>query len=69
MLVRPRAPQARPRAHMLLVLLTPTWILQTCHRVGRVGMMLQTYTQVLQARPQVLQATSGSGLFMTWGDS
>jgi hypothetical protein len=77
MLVHPRASQARPqasqvcpqvtqvhpRARMLLVLLTPTWILQTCPQVGQVGVMLQTYTQVLwfrtrvlQARPQVLQA-------------
>jgi hypothetical protein len=61
--VCPQVTQVHPRARMLLVLLTPTWILQTCPRVGQVGVMLQTYTQVLwfrtrvlQARPQVLQA-------------
>jgi len=37
---RPQAFQVHPQAGMMLVLLTPTWILQICHRVERVGVML-----------------------------
>jgi len=37
---RPQAFQVHPQAGMMLVLLTPTWILQICHRVERVWVML-----------------------------
>ena len=37
---RPQASQVHPQAGMMLVLLTPTWILQICQRVERVGVML-----------------------------
>jgi hypothetical protein len=49
---RPRVSQARPRAEMLLVLIL-TRILQTCPRVGRVGVILQTHTRVLYTHSRV----------------
>ena len=39
----------RPWVGVMLVLLTPTWILQICPRIRRVGVMRQTRPQVLQA--------------------
>jgi hypothetical protein len=47
MQAHPQAFQVNARARMILVLVTPIWILQTRPRVEQVGVMLQTCPRVL----------------------